>query len=86
MSLSPNIRKTLVTLAVSGALVTSTGLATAPALAAPEPVPTATATIADSGSAGAGSASGSAAYGRDFVQLIVCLLKGQFMGSKYPLC
>ncbi|MET8777305.1 hypothetical protein AB0H49_04570 [Nocardia sp. NPDC050713] len=81
MSLSPNIRKALVTLAVSGALVTSTGLVTAPAQAAPAPVPAASAAVADSG-----SASGSATYGRDFVELIVCLLKGQFMGSKYPLC
>ncbi|MCP2314818.1 hypothetical protein APR12_000148 [Nocardia amikacinitolerans] len=79
MSLSPNIRKALITLAVSGALVTSTGLATAHA--APAPAPAAPAAVADSG-----SASGSATYGRDFVEFIVCLLKGQFMGSKYPLC
>ncbi|TQM33105.1 hypothetical protein [Nocardia bhagyanarayanae] len=79
MSLSPNIRKALVTVAVSGALVTSTGLATAPAQAAPAPA--APAAVADSG-----SASGSATYGREFVELIVCLLKGQFVGSKYPLC
>ncbi|MFE9577807.1 hypothetical protein ACFYO1_15575 [Nocardia sp. NPDC006044] len=30
--------------------------------------------------------SGSATYAREFAYFIVCLIKGQFVGSKFPLC
>ncbi|WP_157554776.1 hypothetical protein [Nocardia crassostreae] len=33
-----------------------------------------------------GSASGSATYSAEGVEFLVCLLKGGFTGSKYPLC
>lgn len=67
------IERTLAAVVVSSALVLS---AAAPAVAAPEPAPVAS-TVQDSGSA---------TYAREFVFFIVCLLKGQFVGSKFPLC
>lgn len=65
------IERTLAAVVVSSALVLS---AAAPAVAAPTPVAS---TVQDSGSA---------TYAREFVFLIVCLLKGQFVGSEFPLC
>ncbi|BDT87646.1 hypothetical protein GV791_13740 [Nocardia cyriacigeorgica] len=61
--------------ACAAALV-ATALATGVGVAAP------TATAAPTGSAD----SGSATYARDFVQLIVCLFRGELVGSKAPLC
>ncbi|WP_433654029.1 hypothetical protein ACQPW1_25540 [Nocardia sp. CA-128927] len=64
------IERTVAAVVVSGALVLS---AAAPAVAAPEAAPVA-------------QDSGSATYAREFVFLVVCLLKGQFVGSTFPLC
>lgn len=66
------IERTLAAVVVSGALV----LPSAPAVAAPEAIPVVT----------AAQESGSATYAREFVFFIVCLIKGRFVGSKFPLC
>ncbi|WP_280236926.1 hypothetical protein [Nocardia cyriacigeorgica] len=58
------------------AVLVSTALATGAGFAAPA------ASAAPTGSA----ESGSATYARDFVQLIVCLFRGELVGSKAPLC
>ncbi|MEU8900363.1 hypothetical protein [Nocardia sp. NPDC048505] len=71
-------RKTLGTVAVSAALI-------APVTAAPayaETPKTQVQYIDDSGS----STGSAGVLLRDGLELVVCLLKGQFVGSKYPLC
>ncbi len=62
---------------VSAAITTSAVFATAPAAVA---TPVAAAPVADSGS------STGSVYLNDAIQFLVCLLKGEFVGSKYPLC
>ncbi|MFC9437734.1 hypothetical protein [Nocardia sp. NPDC057030] len=66
------IERTLAAVVVSGALV----LPAAPAVAAPASIPM----------VAAAQESGSATYAREFGYFIVCLIKGQFVGSKFPLC
>ncbi|MFB8275631.1 hypothetical protein [Nocardia colli] len=66
------IERTLAAVVVTGALV----LPAAPAVAAPEALPV----------VAAAQDAGSATYAREFVYFVVCLIKGQFVGSKFPLC
>ncbi|PXX70915.1 hypothetical protein DFR70_101336 [Nocardia tenerifensis] len=68
------IERTLAAVVVSVALVLPVGATAAPAVAAPAPV---TSSVQDSGAA---------TYAREFVFFLVCLLKGQLAGSKFPLC
>ncbi|MFC9994004.1 hypothetical protein [Nocardia sp. NPDC127526] len=75
-----NSQKLLGALAVSTALFAPAALLAAPANA--EPLTLVEAEQIDD----SGSATGSATYSAEGVELLVCLLKGGFTGSKYPLC
>ncbi|MEC3917546.1 hypothetical protein [Nocardia sp. CDC160] len=74
-----NSRKFLGALTVSAALLTPAAALAAPAQAEVVLTP---AQDVD----GSGSASGSATYGKEGLEFLVCLLKGSYTGSKYPLC
>ncbi|MEU7144238.1 hypothetical protein ABZ942_32675 [Nocardia sp. NPDC046473] len=66
------IARTLAAVLVSSALVLSVA---APAVAEPEAAPVVSTVD-----------SGAATYAREFVFFLVCFLKGQFVGSTFPLC
>ncbi|MFI6865742.1 hypothetical protein [Nocardia sp. NPDC050406] len=76
-----NSKKLVGTLAVCAALVGGVGALAAPAQAE-IPLEAPTADVAGE----SGSGSGSATYSADGAELLVCLLKGSFTGSKAPLC
>ncbi|MFD6163327.1 hypothetical protein ACFWF7_44050 [Nocardia sp. NPDC060256] len=66
------IERTLAAVLVSSALALSVA---APAVAEPEATPVASTVD-----------SGAATYAREFVYFLVCFLKGQLVGSTFPLC
>ncbi|MBF6231285.1 hypothetical protein IU436_09150 [Nocardia farcinica] len=66
--------RTFATVAVAAVIASTAGFA--PAVAAPPAV-----AVADTG-----SAAGSSEYARGLVELVVCLFKGELVGSRAPLC